>query len=120
MYTFFMVLHGIICLLIVALILVQRSEGGGLVGGSSGGGLVSARGQANLLTRATAILAACFFANSLVLAILAGGYTKAKTILDPLEKASASLQMVEPAAPAATPDNTAAKADQGTPNKAAQ
>jgi len=60
-------------------VLLQRSEGGGLGiggGGGAGGGFMTARGTANLLTRVTAILAACFFATSLVLAIMAGGPRK--------------------------------------------
>lgn len=62
---------------LVVIILLQRSEGGGLgIGGGGGGGggmggFMSARGTANLLTRATAILATCFFTTSLTLAIIA-------------------------------------------------
>ena len=58
-------------LALIGVVLLQRSEGGGLgIGG--GGGFMSSRGSANLLTRTTAILAGCFFATSLVLSILAG------------------------------------------------
>ena len=62
---------------LVVIILLQSSEGGGLgIGGGGGGGggmggFMSARGTANLLTRATAILATCFFTTSLTLAIIA-------------------------------------------------
>mgnify|MGYP001167040138 FL=1 len=62
---------------LVVIMLWQRSEGGGLgIGGGGGGGggmggFMSARGTANLLTRATAILATCFFTTSLTLAIIA-------------------------------------------------
>ena len=58
----------------VGVILIQRSEGGALsgLGGGTMGGMMTARGTANLLTRTTAILAGCFMATSLVLAILAG------------------------------------------------
>ena len=68
-------IHLMIAAALVAVVLLQRSEGGGLGigGGGSGGmgGFMSARGTANLLTRATAILAACFFVTSLSLAIIA-------------------------------------------------
>ena len=70
-------IHLMIAAALVVIILLQRSEGGGLGiggGGSGGGGMggfMSARGTANLLTRATAILATCFFTTSLTLAIIA-------------------------------------------------
>ncbi|MBM84418.1 MAG: preprotein translocase subunit SecG [Rhodospirillaceae bacterium] len=66
-------IHLMIAAALVIMVLLQRSEGGGLgIGGGSGmGGFMSARGTANLLTRATAILAACFFVTSLGLAIIA-------------------------------------------------
>ncbi len=64
------VIHLIIVLALVGVVLLQRSEGGGLgIGGGSG--FMTARGAANALTRATAILAAAFFATSLLLSILA-------------------------------------------------
>ena len=53
----------LIVLALIAVILLQRSEGGGLgMGSSNANGLISVRGSANLLTRTTAILAALFFA----------------------------------------------------------
>jgi preprotein translocase subunit SecG len=68
-------IHLMIAIAMVLVILLQRSEGGGLgIGGGGGGGMggfMSARGTANLLTRATGILAACFFVTSLSLAIIA-------------------------------------------------
>ena len=58
-------------LALIGVVLLQRSEGGGLgIGG--GGGFMTSRGTANVLTRTTAILAGLFFATSLVLSILAG------------------------------------------------
>ena len=69
---------------LVGVILLQRSEGGALggLGGGTFGGLMTARGTANLLTRTTAILAACFIATSLALAILAGHGRARRSILD--------------------------------------
>ena len=69
-------IHLMIAAALVVIILLQRTEGGGLgIGGGGGGGgmggFMSARGTANLLTRATAILATCFFTTSLTLAIIA-------------------------------------------------
>ncbi|MGE4221269.1 MAG: preprotein translocase subunit SecG [Alphaproteobacteria bacterium] len=78
-----LVIHLIIALALIATVLLQRSEGGGLgIGGSGAGGLISVRGQANLLTRATGILAGCFMLTSLVLAIMAGAHTERRSILD--------------------------------------
>ncbi|HLU92115.1 MAG TPA: preprotein translocase subunit SecG [Pedomonas sp.] len=73
MMTFLLVVHSLIAVAMVTVILLQRSEGGalGIGGGGGGGGLMSARGAANLLTRATAILAALFIVTSIGLAFLA-------------------------------------------------
>lgn len=69
MQTVLIVIHLMIVLALVGVVLIQRSEGGGLgIGGGSG--FMSARGTANALTRATAILATLFFITSLGLGIL--------------------------------------------------
>ena len=60
MYTFLLVVHALIAVSLVAVILMQRSEAGGLGSGGNPGGLMSARGAADFLTRATAILATIF------------------------------------------------------------
>src|SRR4051794_19726083 len=66
-----LVIHLMLVLSLIGVVLLQRSEGGGLgIGG--GGGFMSSRGTANVLTRATAILAGLFFVTSLALSILAG------------------------------------------------
>ena len=70
MQTVVIVIHLLIVLALVGVVLMQRSEGGGLgIGGGSG--FMTARGAANALTRATAILAAGFFITSLALGIMA-------------------------------------------------
>jgi preprotein translocase subunit SecG len=78
MITVLLVIHILVALALIVVVLLQRSEGGGLGIGSSGGmgGFMTARGTANLLTRTTAILAGVFMAMSLLLAILAGSPTK--------------------------------------------
>jgi preprotein translocase subunit SecG len=78
--TFLLVVHGLLALALVGVILLQKSEGGGLTGGGSAGGLVSARGAADLLTRTTAILATLFILSSLGLAVVAASTSKPKTI----------------------------------------
>jgi preprotein translocase subunit SecG len=76
-----LVIHLLIAIALVVVVLLQRSEGGGLgIGG--GGGMMSTRGQANLLTRATAVLAAAFMGMSLLLAILASGGSQPSVLVD--------------------------------------
>ena len=70
MQTVVIVIHLMIVLAMIGVVLLQRSEGGGL--GMGGGGFMSSRGTANVLTRVTAILAGAFFVTSLMLSILAG------------------------------------------------
>ncbi len=85
METLVLTIHILIALGLVGSVLLQRSEGGGLGiggGGGAGGGFMTARGTANLMTRLTAILAACFFATSIILAIIAGGGNESVSIVD--------------------------------------
>jgi preprotein translocase subunit SecG len=84
MITVVLVVHLILATALVAVILLQRSEGGALggLGGGTFGGLMTARGSANLLTRTTAILATCFIATSVGLALLANHARHQGTILD--------------------------------------
>ncbi|KMO10772.1 preprotein translocase subunit SecG [Methylobacterium indicum] len=71
MQTVLIVVHLIIVLALIGVVLLQRSEGGlGLGGGGGTQGFMTGRGQANALTRATAILAALFFTTSMILAIM--------------------------------------------------
>jgi preprotein translocase subunit SecG len=71
MQTVIIVIHLMVVLAMIGVVLLQKSEGGGL-GMGGGGGFLSSRGTANVLTRTTAILAAVFFSTSLILSILAG------------------------------------------------
>ncbi len=71
MYTFFLVVHAIVAAALVGVILMQRSEGGGLAGGGNPAGLMSARGAADFLTRMTSVLATLFVTLSIVLAAIA-------------------------------------------------
>ncbi|MER9667451.1 preprotein translocase subunit SecG [Mesorhizobium sp. M0203] len=81
METVLIVVHLMVVLALVGVVLLQRSEGGGLgIGGGSG--FMTARGAANALTRATAILAAAFFVTSLTLSIVARYGEKPIDILD--------------------------------------
>jgi preprotein translocase subunit SecG len=82
MQTVLIVIQLMVVVAMIGVVLLQRSEGGGLGMGGGGGGFLSSRGTANVLTRATATLAAVFFATSLVLSILAGLDRKPRSILN--------------------------------------
>ena len=93
MTTFIVTIHILISISIVGLVLMQRSEGGGLGIGGGGNSFMSARGTADLLTRATTFLAVAFFVTSILLAMLAGTGLKKKSIADEVaeEKSSESI-----------------------------
>ena len=80
MQTVIIVIHLMVVTAMIGVVLLQKSEGGGLGIGSTGG-FLSSRGTSNVLTRTTAILAATFFATSLVLSILAGLDRKPRSII---------------------------------------
>ena len=80
MLTVVVVVHLMIVAAMIGVVLLQKSEGGGLGIGSTGGFMTS-RGTANVLTRATAMLAVAFFITSLVLSIIAGRERKPATFL---------------------------------------
>lgn len=110
MKTAVLILHMIFALALVGVVLIQRSEGGGLgLGSGNLGGLMTTRGTSNLLTRITAILAAIFFINTIVLALLFKGESKPKSILDTPAASSAPMAPVTPVAPVST--ESSAKGD---------
>jgi preprotein translocase subunit SecG len=81
MQTVIIVIHLMIVATLIATVLLQKSEGGGL--GVGGGGFMSSRGTANLLTRTTAVLAVGFFITSLLLSWLASYDRKPSSIINP-------------------------------------
>jgi|SRR5579863_2375624 len=134
MQAFLIVIHIVIVVALVTVVLLQRSEGGALgIGG--GGGFMTGRGQANALSRATAILATLFFATSLIMSIIAGWSRTPRSILDAAPASTSApagktpgnlldqLKNMEnqpqdtPATPAAptTPPTAPAPADQSKP-----
>lgn len=98
MQTVIIVIHLLIVIALVGVVLIQRSEGGGLgIGGGSG--FMSARGARNTLTRVTAILATAFFITSLVLVGLQALPDKSGSdIFDLLNETTATGQKAAPAA----------------------
>jgi len=75
------VIHLLVVLALIGTVLLQRSEGG-VLGQGGGGGFMTGRGQANALSRATAILAALFFATALLMSIMASWGRSSRSILD--------------------------------------
>lgn len=99
-----LVIHLLLALSLIGLILLQRSEGGGLgIGGGGMGGLATAGQTANALTRATAFCAAAFFATSIILAILAGTHHKSGSMLDSLDNPPAVVDTKADASDKETP-----------------
>jgi preprotein translocase subunit SecG len=137
MGTIILVIYITATIAMIALILIQRSEGGALGIGGGGGGFVSGRGAANILTRMTAILATIFFTAAIALGILGhrtppssavvGGQEKAPVSESapasesaPIEKAPSSfpalkLPKLKPETPPAQSSGTAAPAAPASP-----
>src|ERR1700716_775313 len=100
MTTIVLVIHLLLAVAMIGVILIQKSEGGGL-GMSGGGGMsgfMTGRSTHNLLTRTTAILAAAFFATSIGLAIMAGTQRAPLSITEQTQPPAPSAP-AEPAAP---------------------
>ena len=131
LFIFLTVLQAIVAAALVFVILIQRSEGGGLGVGGSPAGLMSARGAANFLTRMTTFLAITFVSLSITLAVVAVGAsstakidtslqrgTPAQAPLDPLSAdplAGVGAPVANPAAPAPAPALGAAPASGASP-----
>jgi preprotein translocase subunit SecG len=102
--TVLLILHLFVTLALIGVVLIQRSEGGGLgIGTSQGmGSFMTGRGTANLLTRTTAVLAAIFMALSLALALMNRGTMGSyRSILDTPAPAASKLPPAPPPKPAA-------------------
>lgn len=102
LFHFLIVVQAIIAASLVGIILMQRSEGGGLGMGGSPSGLMSARGAADFLTRTTTILATLFILLSISLAFVAAKKGSTGTIDNTLQRTEV------PAAPATTAPATPA------------
>ena len=110
MFTFLLILQTLVAFSLVLVILMQRSEGGGLGVGGSSSGFMTARGAADFLTRATSVLGGAFIILSILLAAIAGATRENATIdtslARPLEQQPAD------GAPAPTPGTAPATPEQ--------
>jgi preprotein translocase subunit SecG len=102
-----LVIECIVAVFLVVVVLLQRSEGGGLVSGGTGS-LMSVRGAGDLLTRTTWILGTAFFVLALLLTIVAGRERGAASVVDRLK--------VNAINPAELQKETAPPAGQAQPN----
>lgn len=114
MFLFLTVVQALVAAALVGVILVQKSEGGGLGVGGSPSGLMSARGAANFLTRATAILAGLFVVLSIILAALAVDQTTGRTIDTSLQRTTVPAAPAQPADPLAGSANPSPAPTTGT------
>jgi preprotein translocase subunit SecG len=95
-------IHVIVCIALIAVVLLQRSEGGALGMGGGNTGFMTARGAGDLLTRTTWILGGVFFVLSLALTILAGQERGASSVVDRIKVQGLDPnQLNQPAQPAA-------------------
>lgn len=101
LFHFLIVVQGIIAAALVGVILMQRSEGGGLGMGGSPSGLMSARGAADFMTRATTILATLFIGLAVALAFVAAQQGGSDGIDNSLKRTEAPAGGVSQTAPAA-------------------
>ncbi len=115
LFHFLIVVQAIIAASLVGIILMQRSEGGGLGMGGSPSGLMSARGAADFLTRTTTILATLFILLSISLAFVAAREGGTGGIDDTLQRTEVPTTQTAPAAGASTAPATPTAADKSAP-----
>ncbi|HEX5236866.1 MAG TPA: preprotein translocase subunit SecG [Sphingomicrobium sp.] len=121
MFAFLLIVQSLIAIALISVILMQRSEGGGLGVGGSSSGFMTARGAADFLTRSTAFLGGAFIVLSIVMAAIAGT-TRAPTKIDTsLANTAAPLAPTKPGAapvpvtPPASQQNQQSEQNQQSP-----
>ncbi len=103
MFAFLLIVQALIAISLITVILMQRSEGGGLGVGGSSSGFMTARGAADFLTRATSVLGGLFIVLSIVMAAIAGATrTPAKIDTSLAGKLATSQQQQQKPQPAQT------------------
>ena len=109
MFAFLLIVQSLIAVALISVILMQRSEGGGLGVGCSSSGFMTARGAADFLTRSSAILGGMFFVLSIVMSEIAGATREPVKIDTSLagKTSSAPVQQTQPtpAQPAQNPQH---------------
>lgn len=113
-----LIIHIILAIVIIGLVLLQRSSGGGLGVGETGGagGFATPRSAANILTKATTWCAIAFFGTSLGLAMLAGQHSNSAVLKELQETTTPAVSETAPAANAdETPAASTTPADNAAP-----
>ncbi|WP_457647335.1 preprotein translocase subunit SecG [Profundibacter sp.] len=96
-----LVIHLILALSLIGVVLLQRSEGGGLgMGGGGGGGAMTGRAAADALTKLTWILAIAFISTSIAMTVIAAKNAAGSSVLDRLGDAPVEQPVTAPVAPA--------------------
>ena len=116
MYVTLLIVHLFVCLGLVSVILLQSGKGGGLAGGAFGGTaqtVFGGRGATDFMTRATMVLGAAFFITSISLALMSGGTSTGRSLLQEDARRTSSTattpgtppsrSTATPARPSATP-----------------
>src|SRR5437764_772253 len=121
MFAFLLIVQSLIGVALIGVILMQRSEGGGLGVGGSSSGFMTARGAADFLTRSTAVLGGMFVVLSILMAAFAGATRELSKIDTSLANSAAPLQQpnaapgpAQPVPPAQAPAN-GAQSNQSAP-----
>jgi preprotein translocase subunit SecG len=115
MISVIIVIHLMLVLALIGVVMLQKSEGGGLV--SSTSGFMTGRGTANVLTRTTALLAAGFFLTSLALSWLAGLDRKPTSIINTNGAATQEAPLSAPTAPLSSGGGVLNQLQQGSPGR---
>ena len=117
MFAFLLIVQSLVAISLVGVILMQRSEGGGLGVGGSSSGFMTARGAADFLTRSTSILGGAFIVLSIVMAALAGVTREPAKIDTSLANSAAPIDRSTPATtqPVPTAPRTAPQQNQQAP-----
>jgi preprotein translocase subunit SecG len=96
MFAFLLIVQSLVAITLVGVILMQRSEGGGLGVGGSSSGFMTARGAADFLTRSTSILGGAFIVLSIVMAAIAGVTRESPKIDTSLAGKAAPIEQTQP------------------------
>jgi preprotein translocase subunit SecG len=115
MFAFLLIVQSLIAIALISVILMQRSEGGGLGVGGSSSGFMTARGAADFLTRSTSVLGALFIVLSIVMAAIAGATREPVKIDTSLAGKLAPTQQSQPVQPAPAQPATNPQQNQQAP-----
>lgn len=113
MFAFLLIVQSLIAIALISVILMQRSEGGGLGVGGSSSGFMTARGAADFLTRSTAVLGGLFIVLSILMAAIAGA-TRQPTKID-TSLANTAAPQTKPGTPPAPVTPPASQQNQQAP-----